>query len=203
MLDATMLTFVRESLPAPPARVLEVGAGKGELAVELASLGYDVVAIDPKAEGPVVRPVFLHKLDEPVESFDAAVAVLSMHHVDPLTESCRRLAEVIRPAGVLVLDEIDFACFDERSAGWWLEHHGAAEHAGSTPEEIVSHLREHCHELARIRSVLTEWFELGATSRGPYLYRWELSPELRATELDLIMSRALPATGARIVGTRR
>jgi 2-polyprenyl-3-methyl-5-hydroxy-6-metoxy-1,4-benzoquinol methylase len=203
MLDATMLSFVRESVPAPPARVLEVGAGEGELATELVSLGYEVVAIDPKAEGSAVRPVALHMLDEPAASFDAAVAVLSMHHVDPLTESCRRLAEVVRPAGVLVLDEIDFGRFDERAAGWWLEHHGAADHAGSTPEEIVSHLREHCHELARIRDVLAEWFELGATTRGPYLYRWELSPELRATELELIASGALPATGARILGTRR
>jgi SAM-dependent methyltransferase len=203
MLDASTLSFVRDSLPAPPARVLEVGAGKGELAVELGSLGYDVVAIDPKAEGPAVRPLSLHMLDEPVASFDAAAAVLSMHHVDPLTESCRRLAEVVKPAGVLVLDEIDFARFDERAAGWWLEHHGPADHAGSTPAEIVCHLREHCHDLARIRDVLAQWFELGATLRGPYLYRWELSPELMATELELITSGALPATGARIIGTRR
>ncbi|MGE5617601.1 MAG: class I SAM-dependent methyltransferase, partial [Candidatus Woesearchaeota archaeon] len=87
-----MLTFVLEALPPPPARVLEVGAGEGELSRALGEAGYDMVAIDPASASPAVLPLSLHELREPVGSFDSAVAVLSMHHVEPLNESCARLA---------------------------------------------------------------------------------------------------------------
>jgi SAM-dependent methyltransferase len=218
MLDPGVLGYVRESLPPAPLRVLEVGAGSGELAAELASVGYEVVAIDPASIGDPVRPIPLVELPEPPESFDAAVAVVSLHHVEPLRESCRRLAEVVRPGGTLVLDEIDAGRFDERAASWWLEHrdadgheHGGHEHAGpghgehepGTPEEIVAFLRRHIHDLATLQDTLGEWFELGPPVRGPYLYRWELPPGLRATEVRDIGTGRLPAVGVRIVGARR
>src|SRR5438067_2114137 len=91
MLDPNLMSFVLGSLPPPPANVLEVGAGEGELAGALASAGYEVVAIDPESKSDAVRPIRLHELDA-ASSFDAAVAVLSMHHVEPLDESCQRLA---------------------------------------------------------------------------------------------------------------
>src|ERR671933_451325 len=50
--------YVRSALPPAPARVLEVGAGSGELAADLRAAGYDVVAIDP-AGGEGVAPVAL------------------------------------------------------------------------------------------------------------------------------------------------
>ena len=202
MLDPNLMSFVLGSLPPPPANVLEVGAGEGELAGALASAGYEVVAIDPESKSDTVRPIRLHELDA-ASSFDAAVAVLSMHHVEPLDESCQRLGEAVRSGGTLVLDEIDFELFDERAAGWWLEQGGTPEHDESSPAEIVAHLRHHCHMLRDVEAALDQWFELGRRARGPYLYRWDLAPALRATELDLIARGELPPTGARIVGRRR
>jgi hypothetical protein len=38
---------------------------------------------------------------------------------------------------------------------------------------------------------------------GPYLYRWDLDPALRAVEEALVAQGVLPATGARFVGVRR
>src|SRR5438270_6091512 len=99
MLDPGTLSFVLDTLPPPPIRVLEVGAGDGELAQALAGRGYDVVAIDPASEAPAVRRVSLHELSEPSGSFDAAVAVLSLHHVEPLDESCARLADLVERGG--------------------------------------------------------------------------------------------------------
>ena len=93
MVDPGVRAFVLQSLPPPPVRVLEVGAGDGELAEALGSAGYDVLAIDPASRTSAVRGVPLHELSEPPGSFDAAVAVVSMHHVAPLAESCRRLGE--------------------------------------------------------------------------------------------------------------
>jgi SAM-dependent methyltransferase len=205
MLDPGVEGFVFGSLPRAPARVLEVGAGEGELAAALASSGYDVVAIDPAATVDHVRPIPLVEVSEPPGSFDAAVAIVSLHHVEPLGASCRRLAEVVRPGGTLVLDEIDVVRFDERAAGWWLEQRGPREHdhAPGTPAEIVAFLRHHIHDLQTIQDALGEWFELGAPTRGPYLYRWELGPEKRGPEESLIAAGDIPAVGVRIVGTRK
>lgn len=194
-----MTAFVRAALPAPPARVLEVGAGDGELAVALAAAGYDAVAIDPAGASPVVRPVALHELDEPRASFDAVVAVVSLHHVRPLEESSRRLAELVRPGGTLAIDEIDVERLDVRAVGWWLEHSGKE----TEPGEIVADMRGHLHSLARLREVLGTWFAIGEPVRGAYLHRWNLPPGLREPEERLIASGALPAVGARLVGVRR
>ncbi len=70
------------------------------------SAGYDVTAIDPKG-GDGVLPVALDDLDAPPRSFDAAVAMLSLHHVVPLGRSLRRLSEVLRHGARLVVDEFD------------------------------------------------------------------------------------------------
>jgi SAM-dependent methyltransferase len=205
MLDPGVESFVLGSLPPPPARLLEVGAGDGELAVALAEAGYDVVAIDPAATVDHVRAIPLVEVPDAPASFDAAVAIVSLHHVEPLRESCRRLADVVRPGGTLVLDEIDVERFDEGAAGWWLEQRGPRDHdhAPGTPEEIVAFLRHHIHDLETIQDALAEWFELGPPTRGPYLYRWELGSEKRGPEESLIATGELPAVGVRIVGTRK
>jgi SAM-dependent methyltransferase len=194
--------FVRSALPPPPARVLEVGAGLGELAAALTEAGYEVVAIDPAAESSGVRPVALLDLDEPDLSFDAAVAVVSLHHVEPLTESCRRLAELVRSGGVLAVDEFDVDAFDERAARWLIEHWGPGHRHGDAAD-VVAHLRDHLHPLSLLRSTLGEWFAIGEPVRGAYLYRWELPPGLREPEEELISAGSLPATGARFVGIRK
>ena len=204
MLFPAVATFVRSALPAPPARVLEIGAGSGELAAAMTEAGYEVVAIDPAAASPAVRAAALHELDEPAASFDAAVAVVSLHHVEPLGESCRRLGELVRAGGILVVDELDVERFDERAASWLLEQRGPADgHEQREPEALVADLRSHLHALDRVRESLAEWFAIGEPVRGPYLYRWELPPRAREAEELLTAAGRLPATGARFVGTRR
>jgi SAM-dependent methyltransferase len=198
LLTPDVTAFVRSALPAPPARVLEVGAGDGELAAVLAGAGYDVVAIDPASTSAAVRAVALHELDEPPASFDAALAVVSLHHVQPLEESCRRLADLVRPGGALAVDEIDVDRLDERAARWWLSQSGHE----SEPGELVAGMREHLHSLDRLREALGAWFEMGEPVRGPYLHRWNLPPGLREPEEELIAAGELPALGARLVGVR-
>ncbi len=200
-----VVAFVRAALPVPPARVLEVGAGAGELAAALRAAGYDVLAIDPSPEGPDVVAVTLHEVQEPAGSFDAAVAVVSLHHVEPLAESCRRLAELVRPGGRLVIDEIDFEAFDERTARWLIAQRAAAGEVArhDDPGAMVAELRGHLHPLRRLREELAPFFALGEAVRGAYMYRWHVPPGLRDSEEHLIATGALPATGARMVGVRR
>jgi hypothetical protein len=57
--------------------------------------------------------------------------------------------------------------------------------------------------VAEIRAALAQEFHLGEPVPGPYLYRWELHPALRAVEEELIAAGELPATGARFVAIRR
>jgi SAM-dependent methyltransferase len=208
MLDAGVLAFLRAALPPPPARLLEVGAGRGELAATVREAGYEVVAIDPAAgetdtDTAGVWPVALHEVGEPEGSFDGALAVLSLHHVEPLVESCARLAALVRAGGLLVVDEFDVERFDERAARWLGAQRAAAgaDHQHD-PAAWVADMRAELHPVAVLREVLGAAFALGEPVRGPYLYRWDLDPALRAVEEGLIARGALPATGARMVGTR-
>jgi SAM-dependent methyltransferase len=203
VLTPDLLAFVRASLPEPPLRILEVGAGSGELAAALRSAGYDVTAIDPAADGESgVEPI---PLLDARGSFDAAVAIVSLHHVDPLEQSCAHLASLVPAGAPLVIDEIDSDSYDERAAEWWLAQRRAL---GSPEDEhdaaaMVSRLREHVHPLSAVRSALTPWFELGEPVRVAYLHRWYLAPSLRDPELELIADGRLPAVGARFVAIRK
>jgi SAM-dependent methyltransferase len=198
-----VVAFVRGALPPAPARVLEVGAGDGTLAAALGEAGYDVVALDP-AGGEGILAVPLHELDAPAGSFAAAVAVVSLHHVQPLARSCRRLAEVLAPGAPLVVDEMDADRLDERAAAWWLTQRRAlGSPREESPAEHVAEMRAHLHPVARIAAELAPWFDVGAPVPGAYLYRRHLDWALRPVEEALIAAGALPAVGVRFVATRR
>jgi SAM-dependent methyltransferase len=199
-----VLAFVRAHLPPASARVLEVGAGDGDLARTLAAAGYDVVAIDPEPGSADVLAIPLAELDEPEVPFDAAVAVVSLHHVSPLEASCVRLAEVVAPGGTLIVDEFDVELFDERAAEWWLEQRRAlGGQEERTASEVIEFIRAEVHPLSRVQAALEAHFELGPVQRCSYLYRWSLAESLRPAEEELIAAGDLPAVGARLVGLRR
>ena len=204
MASVDLRAFVCANLPEPPVRVLEIGAGAGGLARALRAAGYDVLAIDPEPKEEDVRAVALVDLDEPAGSFAAAVAVVSLHHVDPLEESGRRLGDLVRPGGTLVIDEFDVGAFDLGAAAWWLEQRAAiGEQQTQTAEELVAEHREHLHPLERILAALEPYFELGPPVRGAWLHRWNLGDSLRAVEEDAIARGRLRPVGARLVGRRR
>lgn len=192
------VAYARAALPPPPARVLEIGAGDGELAAVLADAGYEVTAIDPKG-GDGVLQVALEDLAAPPRSFDAAVAMLSLHHVVPLGKSLRRLSAVLRRGARLVVDEFAVERFDERASGWWLRHMDNPKHAA----DHVAELREHLHPVGHIREELAAWFDVGEPVPSAYLYRWHIDPALRAEEEELIAAGRLPAVGTRFVAIRR
>jgi SAM-dependent methyltransferase len=193
------VAYVRAALPPAPARVLEVGAGDGALAAALREAGYDVTAIDPEG-GDGVLHVALAELAVAPRSFDAAVAMLSLHHVVPLGVSLRRLSEVLRHGARLVVDEFDVGRFDTRAASWLLRHQ--ADH-GHTAEHVIASLREHLHDLDHLREQLRPWFDVGEPVPGAYLYRWDVDPGLRGEEEAAIAAGELPAVGARFVAVRR
>jgi 2-polyprenyl-3-methyl-5-hydroxy-6-metoxy-1,4-benzoquinol methylase len=205
MLDSDAAAWVRNRLPGPPARLLEVGAGEGELAAQLRADGYKVTAIDPAGGGDGVEQVALLDLEATEGEFDAAVAMLSLHHVDPLDASLARLAAALRPGAPLVVDEFDVAAFDRRAADWLLARwHDQGREVHGDAGAMTADVRDHLHPVALVRERLSEaGFAVGALEPVPYLHRWHLEPGLHGAETKLIASGQLPQTGARFVATRR
>ena len=151
-----------------------------------------------------MRPVALLDLEEPAASFDAAVAVVSLHHVEPLEPSCAHLGALVRPGGRLVVDEFDVGAFDEIAAAWLCaRRRELGREAPDDPAAMVGDLREHLHTIERIRAALSAPFELGPGERGPYLHRWDLAPALQRAEEEAIAAGRLPAVGVRFTGVRR
>ncbi len=162
-----------------------------------------MTAIDPVAEpGSHVRR---SSLLEVTGTFDAAVSVVALHHVDPLEESCAHLGTLLPSGATFVIDELDIDRYDDRALTWWLGQRqalGRVNH-GRDGAEILDELRHHIHPLGRIGAALAPDFKLGPPIRGPYLHRWELMPSLYQAEADLIAEGRLPAVGARHVAIRR
>jgi SAM-dependent methyltransferase len=163
-----------------------------------------VLAIDPASETSEVARIALHEVAPPAEPFDAAVAVVSLHHVEPLRESWQRLAALVRPGGRLVIDEFDVARFDDRAARSWIAQRAAiGEPSEREPAAMVEYYRGHLHPLSRVMKQLAGGFAFGEPVRGSYLHRWWVGQGLRGAEEHLIATGTLPATGARLVGVRR
>ena len=190
------IAFVRAALPPAPARVLEIGAGDGALAEVLRGAGHDVTAIDPRGEGAVL-PVPLVELQ--ADPFDAAVAMTSLHHVEPLAASLEHLATLLRPGARLIVDEYDVAALDERAARWWIAKSGQHQ----DPAEYVAHMREHIFSVAHIREQLAPWFDVAEPVPGAYLYRHKIGWAHRDEEEALIATGVIPATGSRFIAVRR
>lgn len=116
--------FVRSQLPPPPARVLEMGCGSGELALALCSGGWRVTAVDPEAPHgePFIR-VRVEELDAAdYEPFDAAVAVLSLHHAGNLGAMLDKVRSLLKPGGVLVVDEFRKEYLADRATAAFFYH---------------------------------------------------------------------------------
>ena len=154
--------FVALHLPPPPARVLEVGCGDGALARALTEHGHSVTAIDPRAPaGEIFRNVTLDDFEDP-GPFDAVVAGRSLHHIHSLTGGVEKLARLLAPGGVLILDEHAFDRLDEPTARWFADRGGAVEawqdgHAG-------------LHGYAAMRTELDRHFTERRLEWLPYLY---------------------------------
>lgn len=152
-----LIEFVLSQLPQPPARVLEVGCGKGEAALALAERGYQVVAIDPEApEGPIFMRTTIEAFDDR-GTFDAVVASRSLHHVHDLGGVLDKLVRLLR--GPVILNEFAWDRLEPMTPEWEAEHEGL-------------------HGYGVMRAELDARFEERFFEWGPYLADGEEVPGL-------------------------
>jgi SAM-dependent methyltransferase len=150
-----LLEFIHRWLPARPARVLDVGCGDGTLTRRLIADGYDATGLDPDApreEGYLRDTLEEFRSDA---TFDAAVAVRSLHHLHDPDRALDNLRALLRPGGRLVVFEFAVEHFDG-SARRWLAAEGVAPPVSESGASEVITLAELRAELERRLGVLTE-----------------------------------------------
>jgi SAM-dependent methyltransferase len=111
--------FVRDNLPGPPGRVLEIGCGQlGGFVPQLQAAGYDAIGIDPEApDGPAYRRVEFERYDG-LGSVDAVVASTSLHHVEDVGEVLGHAGGMLSRGGAIIILEWASEHFDETTARW-------------------------------------------------------------------------------------
>lgn len=151
---AFMVAMARETMP-PGARVLDFGAGGGEVVRQAAAAGFDAWGVDTYegvwtqyADGESDRVKRIAP-GEPLPfddaSFDGVLTNQVLEHVEDLAAAARELARVVRPGGVLI------ACFPTREI-WrephfkaWFIHRFAPGSTGLRRALIVNHLLRQTH----------------------------------------------------------
>src|SRR5437660_9858278 len=93
---AALWPSVRAPLPAPPARVVDIGCGPlGGFVPMLRAEGYDAVGIDPQApEQPHYRRIEFERAELPPQ-VDAVIASACLHHVADPAEVIDRITSTL------------------------------------------------------------------------------------------------------------
>ena len=212
MAQSTFLDFAREHLPPTPARVLDVGCGQGELTTALAVAGYDVLGIDPLAPpGDRFRRILLEDLDSEEGPFDAVVASHSLHHIRDLGHALDRIAALLRPGGILVVDEHGWDLADEPTLDWlYNQQRTLAAAGGREAPASLDALREEwqaehvgLHGFETLRAELEARFDERAFVRAPFFHRMLGGVATEVLEQALVDADAIQALGFRYAGVSR
>jgi SAM-dependent methyltransferase len=93
---------------APPCRVVDLGAGRGNLSTRLVALGHDVTAVERyteqfRADVPLIEADLERPLPFADRSVDVAMAVEIVEHLENPRSFLRELARVVKPRGVAIV----------------------------------------------------------------------------------------------------
>lgn len=121
-----------EALLRGDRRIIEVGAGRGQLADHMRTQGYDWTAVDPHPTGAGVARAALPHLPFLARSFDCSVTVDVLEHIDPheITAALAALRRIARRGVWAVANMSDVHLVDgvptelhliQRPADWWCD----------------------------------------------------------------------------------
>jgi SAM-dependent methyltransferase len=207
---SSVLDFVLAHLPPPPRAVLEVGAGRGDLARSLVERGYRVTAIDPDPPaGAGVDRVAIGDFG-PSGTFPAVIASRALHHIVDLDAALDRIVGLLDPGGVIVVHDFAWDRVVGVTARWLFEAvRGAssdvrATAGGSFEQWYAAWLDDHAdlHGFQRLVDGLDAHFSRRSLRWVPYLAAEYVDPGLEPTERALIEAGAIQASAFRYVALR-
>jgi SAM-dependent methyltransferase len=115
------VAHLKPLLPAPPARVLEVGCGRGALAAALADLGYQVTGVDRDADmaaaarerGVTVVQADVHDVSG---EYDVVLFTRSLHHAEDLDGILAHAGTLLAAGGQVIIEEFAWERVDHTAA---------------------------------------------------------------------------------------
>ena len=191
-----------ESYIEPGARIIEIGCGSGQLAAVLTMRGYDVTAIDSSREAIGrayqygIKAIHASWPDFECDPVDAVLFSRSLHHISDLQGAVRKAKDVLKPAGVLLVEDFAYDEIEPSAIEWFqnvlISHKGQSMIWSDTDQFIEKFLasedpektwREHhdhgLHTAKAMQQAIEEIFNVQEVRRVPYLYRY-LVPVLPA-----------------------
>ena len=214
---ATPWPLVRARLPAPPARVLDLGCGPlGGFVPFLHSTGYEATGVDPNApDTPDYHRVEFEHLELP-QRVDAVIASTSLHHVADPAAVIDRLARTLGDDGTLVVVEWAWETFDEATAHWCFQRLGQDDEnwlhrlrdewtsSGQEWQRFLSGWANHdgLHRGEALLQLLDERFDRRLLACAPYFFP-DLADTTDADEQAAIAAGLIRATRIDWVGGRR
>jgi SAM-dependent methyltransferase len=224
------VSFMTARLPATPARILDAGCGRGELARALTDRGYDVTAIDlsPDAVAEARKAGVDAKVanieDYQDDPFDAVLFSVSLHHVERLDRALARTRELLKPGGVVIADEFAWERATPATAAWFYDMAVVLGKAGliDRDDEVLDDpLRrwwqrhrddDPMHPGEAMISVFRAHLDVVETKHVPYLHRyldgWLTEPDnrvfaaLRDIEQRRVADGSLAKVGLQLVARR-
>ncbi len=201
--------FVKRFLPAECRRILEVGCGKGELAARLSKDGYSIVAIDSDPESVAAARslgVDAHVAAWPdcdLGRFDAVLFTRSLHHIHPLHESVRHVANSLADGGLIIVEDFAYESVDEKTLRWFtsalrlLEAMGSLAANDEFVERVLSKTKtlkawrqnheNELHTASEIDAQLEKVFGRVIRQNAPYYFRYPANAIIVADKHDEIL----------------
>jgi len=209
-------------------KVLEIGCGKGELALRIQNSGTNITAIDID---PVAIEMAIQKkvnatvcdLFDVNETFDVLLFTRSLHHIHKLEKAIIHAKNIISPGGIIILEEFDYLNINVPTAKWYYNRLDelSTDRSNQTHSQNEDYLErwmeDHTHTPPlnsgneMIKQIENNFRNL-SIQKAPYLFRSieeELSfsadsilkkKKLLKEETDLIKSELILPVGLRLVG---
>lgn len=156
-------------LPAS-SRVLEIGAGRGDLVGSLAARGHEAIGIEPaegwaalaRERGAAVEQVTIEKASFAERSFDRVILWHVLEHLDDPAAAVDRVAPWLAPGGRLVVAVPNLASFQARLGGDRWFHQDVPRHRTHfTVRGATELLRRRGFAPARVRFAALDQSQLG------------------------------------------
>jgi SAM-dependent methyltransferase len=165
-----------------------------------AELGLDkshMLAVQGDLLAPTVGPTNPQLTEEELNGFDLVAICMALHHVEDIAWATKRLAERLRPGGVLLIIDwatLDFSNQTEQQAGVqtnWENHHHHHHHM----HDIIDPKHPAAHTISHdsfSRDQIFSLFEQAGCGESQFVLADRLSPVpgARSGEMQLFWARA-------------